>query len=573
MRKGRLSGRTLALSGTVVSLATLVAACYQSIWKADYSSTVNQARNYSVTSTVDSAGNLLVGGSSTVAITQDNAGNPIVHFQPTLLKYSPSGALLWEFNFDNGRRRSTAQPVSNDFMGEYTGGGEISQIVLDTQGNIFAAGIVPGANYASDAADYDLAVFKLDAGGTLQWQRVIERPSQDSPLALGIGNAGQLLLGVGHVTDLFSSSAEALALSAADGHILWNHEEADARDRSFLFGFRENTLVQQATAAIAPTRIAIGHDYNRVRVYDDAGNLLYRLPANSTTTNTGPEPDMGVACSGDGGGIDINLALAFVGEDLLAAQSYSVAFCTAVLSSLSLIQYDNAGMQVWHKELPEKLAGEGHEDYEAWQQGERDFFVPFSAHMLYQDAKLKADGQNIYLTVNSNVAHVSPRLCLDCTTNTVDAQIYALNSDGNLRWHQHFYSTPIIQYDSVNDEIENVVATWTSARDITITAQGNPVIALNELEAHGVTYYYGNLAAATLHGASSRLVEFDAMTGKKDSFGTEKDQLVRSVAAANGKGVFKVGDNHPYMPAWWMLNPSGVTSTPSTIHISHYRPR
>ena len=202
----------------VVLTTGTLAACYQSVWKADYQSDVENGRNYSVTSAVDAQGNLLVGGSSTVAISQDARGNEIVHYQPTLLKYASNGTLLWSFLYDNDQRRTTARPATSVSGGlnDYQGGAEIQRVTSDAAGNIYAAGIVAGLNYTSDSNDYDVAVFGLNADGTLLWTRIIEQPTLDTTLTLGLSQTGKLLLGIHHFDHVSGQNLESTSVLALD---------------------------------------------------------------------------------------------------------------------------------------------------------------------------------------------------------------------------------------------------------------------------------------------------------------------------------------------------------------------
>lgn len=577
MNTGRAPGRRLAL-GTAIAVTTFtLAACYQSIWKADFTTPVANARNYSITSATDSAGNLLVGGASTVAITQDATGNEIAHFQPSLLKYDASGKLLWTFHFDNGRRRTTPLPASEYYINEYTGGAEISQVVTTATGDIFAAGIVPGVNYATDAADYDLALFKLNSAGELQWSRIIQRPSQDSPMALGLSASGNLLLGVGHLAE-WNSSTEALSVSAVDGTTLWSDEQADEENAPILYSYAEAVFARTTNAITSPHRIAISHDWSRIRVYDESGQIVSQFPqqvvsGNNQGSSNSSGPDIAPACSGDVGGVDLVLGMTFDGDDLLVTQGNMVVGCGFAFSGLTLLKLDASGATAWSAQLYDPTAGETGAEYEAYLNGERTSFFPFSIPLLHQDAIMTSDADTIYVATNV-ITDFHTKVLGEAAASDVDSQIFAVEKNGQVRWMHTFGSTPLVTLDTDSGDTEaDVKATWITARDMTLTAQGKPVIALNEISTDGLTYYYANLRHSTFAGARSRLAEFDPVTGKLDSFGTENDQLVRSVSPGKNKGVFKVGDNHYHVPAWWMMNPTGVSSTASAIHISHYRPR
>lgn len=572
----RLYKPVLAIALTTGALA----ACYQSVWKADYQSDVENGRNYALTSAVDAQGNLLVGGSSTVAITQDTGGNDIVHFQPTILKYAPNGTLLWEFHFDNEQRRTTASPATAS-NSEYQGGAEIQHLVTDTAGNIYAAGIVPGTNYSSDFQNYDVAVFSLDVNGSLLWSRVIEQPAQDSTLTLGLSQSQKLLLGVHHYDHLSAgnpASTSVLALNPNDGNIIWQHQHpaSPVWGDPTLHAPHNALPINPARATTNDNRIAIAQRAtdlaDAIYVYDENGDLVWH---HQPELEAAVATDVGIACSGDVWLFDRTTGLAFAGDDLIVSRSQTLYSCGISASWLSLDRRDVAGNLAWTTQIadPQNSNSDNqNQAYEDFVNGETSWFAPFFVHAQFSDAHLVTTHDHVYLATSAVSSYASPLIASYPHTHaTVTSMVAAVSLGGESLWSKSLAKTPVIVRDAIGRE--SIDSTWVAIADLTLNSADQPVIALNEFSTQGAVYYADALKFTHLTKVTSRLMAFDSATGKQDSFGSEENYLARDVATNARKGVFKLGDNFHYRPGFKYYIPTNIPDAPAHMHISHYRAR
>ena len=559
----------------IACLSLSLTACYLSDWKADYQSDVENGRNYTKTSLIDQAGNLLLGGSSTVTIDTDADGQDIVHFQPTLVKLDGAGAQQWVFKFDNGIRRSTAHLPSEQPITDYQGGAEIQQLATDSSGTIYAAAIIPGLNYATDSLDLDVALFSLSADGALLWQRVFTEPTQDTTLTLGISASGHLLLATHHYApDVEYTSA--LALNPTDGSTVWRHDHTAGGSVSSpaLYAGEYAMPAHRAHATTSATRIAISQQITYVGdslyVYDDAGNLQWQQQPAAPLTAT----DVGTACSGEPSEINSIGGMAFVGEALILARSRRVYFCTDSVAWWSLERHNSTGETTWALDLPDPHNPVVNDDniqaYEDWVNGNALSFTPYYIREAFSDVHIVINDTGIFLATTGASAYVSPQFASAYVMPvTLTSLVAAVSPNGELRWSKAIDHAPVMHSLADLDSVQSI---WSTVAGLTLTTKGNPVLALNEQTTAGTTTYLRYLYQNTLLGVSNRLIEFDAASGKQDSFATEADYLARSVVA-NAKGVFKSGDNYSYLPAFQYFVSDGVADMPAYIHVSHYRKR
>lgn len=559
-------------------LCAVLAACYQVSWKKQHSADTENGRAYSVTSANDHSGNVIVGGASSVQIEENDLGEEKIHFQPLVLKYDKQGNLLWQFSFDNQRRRNPDQ------YHYYTGGAEIQHLVVDTNNNIFAAGMVPGTLYSSNPQDYDVALFKISANGELVWQRIIERPTQDSILALGLNEeTHRILLALGHNEFNQTSSVEALALSTLNGETLWSQEHADEFNDSFLFSFIETSLAETHQAAASKNRIALSSSRNRVWVYDDMGQLLFDLPNSASEdglskyepsspsnqqNNATPGPDTGIACSGDGGTANAVVGLAFYEQDLYVAETHSYFFCASSWSLMALKRVDADGALVWQTTLPDPLGLETSEQYNEYQAGNTNYFPAFSTRAYITGAEVITNNNAVYVAARSTSFYYTTQLINP--TLTADSVIYSLNHSGETHWHHLISARPKISESSDLFQPIHIESTWNTASALSTSAQGHLIVALNTQTVEGYPAYIYDLASTQLSSFGSRLIELDANTGEADYFATESGYFARTVLALPDNSVVKVGDSFEHKPIWWWMHPEGTPNEASVIHLSRY---
>lgn len=114
---------------------------------------------------IDPAGNIIVGGTSY----GQNTRNDFV-----ILKYSPSGSLIWE-------NRITGPDGLDD---------DLNKLVVDASGNIYAAGESVGVSTHSD-----FLTVKLNSSGVIQWTKRYNYWNDDEDLTdLVIDNSGNIYI-------------------------------------------------------------------------------------------------------------------------------------------------------------------------------------------------------------------------------------------------------------------------------------------------------------------------------------------------------------------------------------------
>ena len=103
---------------------------------------------------IDYQGNVVIAGQTNILFTQAPA--PAWNYNGFVAKYSTSGSLLWIQQF--GPEAST-------------GFDEITSVVTDEEGSIYAGGMTAGAytGYSNPDKNLDLVLAKLDANGNILW--------------------------------------------------------------------------------------------------------------------------------------------------------------------------------------------------------------------------------------------------------------------------------------------------------------------------------------------------------------------------------------------------------------------
>lgn len=541
---------------TTIMASISLFACYQTSWKVDYASPIEDSRNYSVTSASDNQGNLLVGGASAVEIGLDNRGNTSTHFQALLQKYNSQGELLWQFEYDNGLRRDPAQYQF------YNGGAEISSIAVASDNSIFAAGMVPGISYETNPQDYDLAVYKINENGDLIWQQVFENPSLDTPIEIGINGENTLLLAVGHINSPESGSVEALALSSSTGEILWSHEHETSHIVGYSLPYRSAADIHPSS--ISENRIAIASPQNEVWVYDSNGNLIHQLP--STPDQTGP--NVNAACTAGVAEAQTVLGLGFDNQALYVTEANTSFGCLTSLSQLSIKKYNSSGDLIWTSLLPDTLGTDTDAEYVEFLKGNRSSYAPFSIRSNFLGSKILVAEDSVYITSSATSRY--HHMGLFNPVVNLDSLVFAVNKNGVPLWTHEASSIPLIIENQDSDEYPTILSTWQNVVGLSIAQNNDLILALNTQKVEGEIITEGSFRDANLIEHSSTLLALNPTTGEADYFGYENGLLARSISTSTNNQIIKVGDNYTYRPAWWWAIPDTIKDATSLIHISAY---
>ena len=176
------------------------------LWSAAYPSST-----YAQRIALDGSGNVYVGA------TGRGFGIP----ELLVLKYSPTGTLLW-----SGTYRGTSQF-----------GDSLSDMTLDSSGNVYLTGMSPGA------ASHDIVTVKFNANGTRQWvSRYNNETANSTEVARGIAVDSTGSVYVGGYTYGNGSQHDFLALKYnASGNQEWvfTHDQEGSPD--FLYDFALGT--------------------------------------------------------------------------------------------------------------------------------------------------------------------------------------------------------------------------------------------------------------------------------------------------------------------------------------------
>ena len=190
--------------------------------------------------TVDSSGNVYVVGSSVSSIWTD----------PLIIKYSPSGTLLWKFNVNpvsNNYNNCSFQVVVDSSGKVYAihelesyitivkyddSGGSVWQrklsdteissvgygIAVDSSGNVY----ITGSTY-----NYDIIIAKYDTDGNNIWQRKLASSSTDIGGGIGVDPSGNVyVVGISRQ----QSSLIVTAKYDTDGNNIWQRTLAGSND-------------------------------------------------------------------------------------------------------------------------------------------------------------------------------------------------------------------------------------------------------------------------------------------------------------------------------------------------------
>lgn len=193
---------------------------------------------------LDAAGNVFIGGYTWDAVND---------FDSLILKYDPSGTLLWTAIYDGnahstddnydlavdaagnvyaaaettvlGQGRNLVALKYNGSNGsllwdvDYDGGGSdvVNALALDASGNAYVVGISPGVSTGDD-----FATMKVDTNGVLQWVRRYDGPysRDDGPWDVAVSSTG-LVAVTGFSVNRYSDSTTATVAYDTLGNLAW----------------------------------------------------------------------------------------------------------------------------------------------------------------------------------------------------------------------------------------------------------------------------------------------------------------------------------------------------------------
>lgn len=224
-----------------------------------------------------------------------------------VLKYSPSGALLWTFLYDSS------------FHG--WDGSDFTNIEVSAQNELYVTGLSSGASTEG-------FTLKLDAAGQLLWQRSHVAPgsSSNSSWVLAQNSNGDLYVGAETFTPASANDMWIRKFSAA-GTLLWDRQYTVTQSSNetlyaIALDAQENLVLTGVTNASLS-----GHSNYLTVAYDPAGNLLWSD-----------------AYDGPAGKQDIPFAIAADSQGRIAVTGVSEG---SLSTSLATVVYDTAGTRLW----------------------------------------------------------------------------------------------------------------------------------------------------------------------------------------------------------------------------------
>ncbi len=185
---------------------------------------------------VDGAGNAYVAGATFGSLGGANAGGGDV----VLIKYDSSGALLW-----------TRQTGTTDLDAA-------NGVAVDGAGSVLVTGYTRGSLGGTNSGIADCFLAKYDASGTPLWTRQLGTPAIDYSLGVGVDGAGSAYIAGYTVGDLGGTSAGFIDAFVAKydrgGALLWARQfgtsgpdpceglAVDAAGNAFLTGYTNGNL-------------------------------------------------------------------------------------------------------------------------------------------------------------------------------------------------------------------------------------------------------------------------------------------------------------------------------------------
>ncbi len=200
------------------------------------------------------------GNDSAEAISLDSQGNVVVvgtswggdagDFDIVVLKYSPTGAPLWNYRYNgigiwDEARSLAVDPTGNIYVGGFTQGfwallkfsptgsllwsllepagtGEIADLALDGAGNVLVVG---SEDYGQNPYSYDFGIAKYTAAGSRVWSRTYNGPNGgvDAAHDVAVDSAGSAYVSGYSSADLLDNRGEiAIVKYDQNGVALWN---------------------------------------------------------------------------------------------------------------------------------------------------------------------------------------------------------------------------------------------------------------------------------------------------------------------------------------------------------------
>jgi uncharacterized delta-60 repeat protein len=274
------------------------------VWQKTWGGTGN---DYGFGVAVDGSGNIYVTGYTE----SFGAGNADV----VLLKYSPSGGLLWQ--------KTWGGTNSDEGWG----------VAVDSSGNIYVAGYT----YSFGAGNYDVVLLKYDSAGGLVWQKTWGGGSGDFGWGVAVDGSGNIYVTGGTLSFGAGSYDVVLLKFDSSGGLVWQNTWGDTNEDSG----RGVAVDGSGNIYVTGYTMSFGAGYMDVVLlkFDSGGTLQWQRTWGGISVDCGE----GVAVD-DSGNIYVTGY-----TDSFGAGGYDVV----------LLKYDSAGGLVWQKTWGGTDADEG----------------------------------------------------------------------------------------------------------------------------------------------------------------------------------------------------------------------
>ena len=527
----------------VFCLSTIAAACGSKlIWEARLSGAPSAAL-YVKNSTIDSQSNRIVVGAKTTYMGTDAEGSTFRGFDPLIAKYDLNGNLLWEKTIQTPFERTRARDLKQsrddvffpfDVSKDYIGGEEITDVLTDDIGNIYALARVLGSEFNDieteeklfkrHLKDWDVYLYKFDSNGVLVWsQAVASSSAEDNPRKMQRLSNGNIVTLSESIDMTDQGRTVSISAYSSEGNLVWNN---NAEGSNSALGVNQNSVLIAVGGLDFESEVPM-----KVLKFDESGALNWSSEHLMGSQSTRPQP----RCSGDVGLMTelYNHDIQYInGEWIIASSSSTAVFACGVsyLGKASISRFSPGGVLNGISDLPmnysesdfTKILEYTTQNLRAPKFPESFDLYPSSMRLLEAPTGyfVAATMEGIYFYDLSEDSSIG-----NWYTNFSDVVAWKLDDSFNLQWRKRVHSIPKlsgVEFESTSHRMAGA----------SVDNEGKLLIAN-----HAINMRY-NGAYPTIDSYYTRTHQFDA-DGSRKTLSTSSGLLVRSLSLSNdGYSIF-----------------------------------